>query len=93
MEKIGSNLFLGSLSPGGRGTLMDLATAVSLPLGTVLHESQVIPDYAFLLTSGVASTIIKTKNGLCRGWAHGPRGCSGQPATFGPCASTCRIDD
>jgi CRP-like cAMP-binding protein len=63
MQKKCSNLFLDSLSPEGRGTLMHLATAVSLPFGTVLHESQVIPDYAFLLTSGIASTITKTRNG------------------------------
>jgi CRP-like cAMP-binding protein len=40
---------------------MDLATIVSLPLGTNLHEAQVIPDHAFLLTSGIASTITKTR--------------------------------
>jgi CRP-like cAMP-binding protein len=63
MQKMNNNFFLDSLSPESRGILMNLATTVSLPVGTVIHESQVIPDYAYLLTSGIASTITKTRNG------------------------------
>jgi hypothetical protein len=63
MQRISSNFFLDSLSLESRRILMDLATTVSLPLGTILHEAQVIPDHAFLLTSGIASTITKTRNG------------------------------
>jgi len=43
--------------------LRSISTAVSLPLGTVLYEPEVNPDYAYLLTSGIASTITKTRNG------------------------------
>jgi CRP-like cAMP-binding protein len=63
MQRINSNFFLDSLSLESRRILVDLATTVSLPLGTILHEAQVIPDHAFLLTSGIASTITKTRNG------------------------------
>jgi len=63
MRTMSNNLFLDSLSPGSRHTLINLSTAVSLPLGTVLYEPDVIPQYAYLLTSGIASTITKTKNG------------------------------
>src|ERR1700712_4651015 len=58
-----NNLFLDSLSPESRELLKSISKAVSLPVGTVLYESEVIPDYGYLLTSGIASTITKTKNG------------------------------
>jgi CRP-like cAMP-binding protein len=61
--KKSSNLFLDSLSPESRATLSRLATAVSLAPGIVLYEPQVVPDYAYLLTSGIASTITKTRDG------------------------------
>src|SRR3978361_2489813 len=63
MQTISNNLFLESLSSESRQTLMSLSKAVSLPLGTVLYKPEVIPDYAYLLTSGIASTITKTRNG------------------------------
>src|SRR6195952_6038152 len=63
MQKMSNNLFLDSLSPQSRGILTNISKAVSLPLGTVLYEPEVIPDYAYLLTSGIASTITKTRNG------------------------------
>jgi CRP-like cAMP-binding protein len=63
MQTMSNNLFLDSLSPESHRTLMNLSTAVSLPLGTVLYEPGVIPEYAYLLTSGIASTITKTSNG------------------------------
>ncbi|MGI4828512.1 MAG: Crp/Fnr family transcriptional regulator [Janthinobacterium lividum] len=58
-----NNLFLDSLSPESRRTLMNLSTAVSLPMGKVLYEPEAIPDYGYFLTSGIASTITKTRNG------------------------------
>jgi CRP-like cAMP-binding protein len=60
---VNTNLLLDSLSPECRRTLLDLSRAVSLPTGTVLYEPDVIPDYAYLVTSGIASTITKTRNG------------------------------
>ena len=57
------NLFLDSLSPESRQTLTDLTTPVSLSLGTVLYEPEIVPKYGYFLTSGVASTITKTRNG------------------------------
>src|ERR1700712_5512562 len=63
MQTMSNNLFLDSLSPESRESLRNISTAVSLPLGAVLYEPEVIPDYAYLLTSGIASTITKTRNG------------------------------
>jgi len=63
MQKMSNNLFLDSLSPESRELLGNISAAVSLPLGTVLYEPEVIPEYAYLLTSGIASTITKTRNG------------------------------
>jgi CRP-like cAMP-binding protein len=63
MQKDQRSLFLDSLSHESRRSLIELSTTVSLPPGTVLYESQEIPDYAYCLTSGIASTITKTRNG------------------------------
>jgi len=63
MSKMSNNLFLDSLSPQSCEILRSISTAVPLPLGTVLYEPEVIPEYAYLLTSGIASTITKTRNG------------------------------
>src|SRR6195952_5616597 len=63
MQKMSNNLFLDSLSPESRGILTNISKTVSLPLGTVLYEPEAIPEYAYLLTSGIASTITKTRNG------------------------------
>jgi CRP-like cAMP-binding protein len=63
MQKNQRSLFLDSLSPTSRRALVELATTVSLPLGAILYEPQEVPDYAYLLTSGIASTITKTRNG------------------------------
>src|ERR1700712_5722021 len=63
MQKATGNLFLDSLSSESRATLLNLSTAVSLPPGSVLYEPSVVPDYGYLLTSGIASTITKASNG------------------------------
>lgn len=58
-----NNLFLSSLSPESRHKVLKLTKTVSLPVGTVLYEPEVLPEYGYLLTSGIASTITKTRNG------------------------------
>jgi CRP-like cAMP-binding protein len=63
MQKTKNSFFIDSLSSDSRELLMKLSTTVSLPLGTVLYQPEVIPEYAYLLTSGIASTITKTRNG------------------------------
>jgi hypothetical protein len=57
MQTTHNNLFLDSLSPESQGKLLNLAAAVSLLPGTVLYEPGTVPDYGYLLTSGIASTI------------------------------------
>jgi hypothetical protein len=51
MQNMRNNLFLDSLSPESRGTLLKLTMAVSLLPGTVLYEPGTVPDYGYLLTS------------------------------------------
>ena len=65
MLEMTNNLFLDSLCSESRAILMKFGTVVSLPKGTVLHESRTAPEHAYLLTSGIASTITRTINGDC----------------------------
>jgi len=48
------NLLLNALSRGCRKSLLVHVQSVDLPLGTVLHEPGLVPQYAFFLTSGLA---------------------------------------
>src|ERR1700710_1026 len=63
MQTNRGSLYLNSLSPESRRSLLELSTTLSLPLATVVYEPEEIPDYAYFLTSGIASTITKTRNG------------------------------
>jgi hypothetical protein len=93
MQKIGKSLFLESLSSESRKSLVQLSTTVSLPIGTVLYEPQEIPDFAYLLTSGIASTITKTRNGdSAEVGLLGHEGVVGSLQLLGP-ARTRGIDD
>lgn len=57
------SLFLDSLSPENRRSLLQLSRTVSLEAGAVLYEPHSLPEYVYLLTSGIASTITRTGNG------------------------------
>jgi CRP-like cAMP-binding protein len=56
-----TNQFLFSLTSESRAILLDRATRVELPFGTVLYEANEKPDYAHFLASGVASVEVATK--------------------------------
>jgi CRP-like cAMP-binding protein len=63
MNRQSANLFLSSISPAERETLVFLSTPVELPLHTVLYEEDRTPRYAYFLTSGLASVVTPMSNG------------------------------
>ena len=58
-----TNLFLSSLTTGSRESLMARSTPVSLPRKTSLYEAERTPDYAWFLTSGLASVVTSMPGG------------------------------
>ncbi len=57
------NLFLASLSSESHDHLLSPSTAVSLPLRTVLYEADSTPDFAYFMTSGIASVVTTVAEG------------------------------
>ncbi|HSY37413.1 MAG TPA: Crp/Fnr family transcriptional regulator [Acidobacteriaceae bacterium] len=58
-----NNLFLESLSRESRSSLVRLCAEVDLPLKKMLYEPGVVPQYAFFMTSGIASVVAMMENG------------------------------
>src|SRR5271170_7633337 len=58
-----ANLFLSSLTPASRESLLAHATHLSLPLRTLLYNAAQMPHYAYFLTSGLASVVTSMPNG------------------------------
>jgi CRP-like cAMP-binding protein len=58
-----TNLFLCSLSPPSRRSLMAAAKAVELPVKTRLYNPDTTPSYAYFLNSGLASVVTTMANG------------------------------
>jgi CRP-like cAMP-binding protein len=63
MSSSSTNLFLASLTAESRDRLLDLSTAVSLPLRTPLYEPDHAPDFAYFMTSGFASIVTTMSQG------------------------------
>jgi CRP-like cAMP-binding protein len=63
MPSESQNLFLAALSPKARDLLVQAATAVELPLRAVLYEADSIPEYAYFITSGIASVVTAMPDG------------------------------
>ncbi len=63
MPPVVENRFLSSLSPSGRDLLLSKGTAVPLPLKTFLYEAAEPAQFAFFLTSGVASMVTSMPEG------------------------------
>ena len=57
------NLFLESLSRESRGSLVRLCAEVDLPLRKSLYEPGIVPQYAYFMTSGIASVVAMMENG------------------------------
>ncbi len=58
-----TNLFLSSLSPQSRESLLAHSLAVPLPVRTLLYKANEIPDYAYFITSGMASVVAMSSDG------------------------------
>lgn len=58
-----ANLYLSSLTPASRESLLAHSTAVALPRRTSLYEAERTPDYAYFLTSGLASVVTSMPDG------------------------------
>jgi CRP-like cAMP-binding protein len=57
------NLFLESLSRESRSSLVRLSAEVDLPLRKMLYEPGIVPQYAYFMTSGIASVVAMMENG------------------------------
>jgi CRP-like cAMP-binding protein len=57
------NLFLSSLSPNSRQSLIAAAKTIELPHKTKLYNRDTTPSYAFFLNSGLASVVTPMANG------------------------------
>ena len=63
MTSNSTNLFLSSLSPENREWLLARSSPISLPRKTSLYEAEQTPDYAYFLTSGLASVVTSMPDG------------------------------
>ena len=63
MKSNHTNLFLSSLTIVNRELLMARSTLVSLPRKTPLYKAKQAPDYAWFLTSGLASVVTSMPDG------------------------------
>lgn len=63
MSSSAINLFLASLSPGNRASILRRATVVQLPRGSVLYEDVSAPRYAYCLLTGLASVVTAMSTG------------------------------
>jgi CRP-like cAMP-binding protein len=63
LSQITDNRLLSALSPSVREQLLALSTHVPLPLRTSLYKPEETPEFAYFLTSGVASVVTETEDG------------------------------
>lgn len=63
MPSSSSNLFLDSLSSGSRDAILSTCIEVEMPLRKSLYISESVPDYAYFVTSGIASVVTAMPNG------------------------------
>jgi CRP-like cAMP-binding protein len=57
------NRLLSSLTPHSRDLLLAHATAVDLPLRTILYQADVTPGHAYFITGGMASIVTTMEDG------------------------------
>jgi len=58
-----TNLFLESLAAIPRDWLVSRSTAVDLPIRSSLYRAEVVPEYAYFITSGIASVVTAMDDG------------------------------
>jgi CRP-like cAMP-binding protein len=80
-----TNLFLESLSPESRNALLRLCVEVDLPLRKPLYEPGDTPQYAYFMTSGIASVVaIMEDGGMAEVGLIGREGVVGSFQLLGP---------
>jgi CRP-like cAMP-binding protein len=57
------NFLLDAISPASRETILSLCRPIDLPLSTLLYHPEEFPQYAYFLTSGMASIVSITEDG------------------------------
>jgi len=57
MSSARENRFLSAVDPESRKFLLDRSTPVELPLRAVLYEAERTPNFAYFITSGIASVV------------------------------------
>jgi CRP-like cAMP-binding protein len=63
MSQLSRSLFLSSLSDESQTLLLAQCTEVALPLRSSLYQANLVPAYAYILTSGMASVVASTGAG------------------------------
>ncbi len=63
MSSPSTNLLLSVLSSEARELLLSSTIEIALPLRTVLFQPEEAPEYAYFLTSGIASIVVPMENG------------------------------
>jgi CRP-like cAMP-binding protein len=58
-----TNLLLASLSAGSRESLLIHCVGVALPVRTPLYKADEAPEFAYFITSGMASVVARSKDG------------------------------
>jgi CRP-like cAMP-binding protein len=83
--------FLSSLSERSSQALLKYSIPVDLPLGTVLYEAQETPEYAYFLTSGMASVVTAMSDGAtAEVGVIGREGVIGSLQVMGPALASTR---
>lgn len=63
MASSNTNLLLNALPAGERTEILDLSKAVSLPIRSSLQAPEQSPQYAYFITSGIASVVVTVLDG------------------------------
>ena len=80
-----TNLLLDVLSPASRKRILAAAKPVTLPIGTSLLEASKPPEYAYFITSGVASVVVElAERGTAEVALIGHEGMVGSLQLLGP---------
>lgn len=75
-----SNLFLNSLSPENKEWLVSRSSSVQLPIRSSLYHAEKTPEYAYFITSGIASVVTAMEDGKAA--EVGVIGCEGVVGCF-----------
>jgi CRP-like cAMP-binding protein len=58
-----TNLLLGSLPKRSRESLLIHCVDLTLPVRTLVYKADEVPEFAYFITSGLASVVVRSKDG------------------------------